>query len=328
MYRQTSHGGGLKATLKRLVKPDHREFVGLAGLDLVVHPGERVALLGPNGAGKSTAVKLLTGVLAPTSGSVVVCGQSPTRDRQRNAFNIGVVFGHRTQLWWDLPVLDSFEILRDIYQLNAASFARAMDRLVTVLDISALLHLPAKQLSLGQRVRCDIAASLLHGPRVIFLDEPTIGLDVSVKRRLRQFLVDEVANQGLSIILTSHDLQDVTQICERLVLMDHGRAIFDGPVRSALQQFAWEHQLKITLARSIPNLEQVLSEVVGADHAAIRLDSMQAECFNLTIDTRVVRSGEVLARAATALPIADADIRVPEIEDIVAHLYEGDLSVD
>jgi ABC-2 type transport system ATP-binding protein len=195
------------------------------GIDLEMFPGEIVACVGPNGAGKSTTIKLLTGLLVPTDVEVEVCGITPWRHLIENAFNMGVVFGQCTRLWWDIPVQESLRLLGDIYQLDADTWRRTFDELVEVLDLAPLRSVPARQLSVGQRMRCDLAASLVHAPPVLYLDEPSIGLDVSVKARFREFVRTMHRERGLTVMLTSHDLGDIEELCERLVMIDMVRPL-------------------------------------------------------------------------------------------------------
>ncbi|HWV25457.1 MAG TPA: ATP-binding cassette domain-containing protein, partial [Thermomicrobiales bacterium] len=187
-FRRPVKKPGMAGALRHLVRPEYTDFIAVDDVDLRIMPGESVAYVGPNGAGKSTTVKLLTGILVPTSGQITVCGLTPFENRMENARNIGVVFGQRTQLWWDIPVRESFRLLGDIYEVPADEYKRTFDELIEVLDLGSLLTVPARQLSLGQRMRCDLAASLIHSPPVLYLDEPTIGLDVAVKARFREFI--------------------------------------------------------------------------------------------------------------------------------------------
>jgi ABC-2 type transport system ATP-binding protein len=227
-FRRPVKQPGMAGALRHLFRPEYTDFIAVDDIDLAVMPGESVAYVGPNGAGKSTTVKLLTGILVPTSGHITVCGLTPFEKRMENARNIGVVFGQRTQLWWDIPVQGSFRLLGDIYEVPVDDYRRTFAELVEVLDLAALLPVPARQLSLGQRMRCDLAASLIHSPPVLYLDEPTIGLDVAVKARFREFIRFMHAHRNLTVMLTSHDLGDIEELCDRMIMIDKGRIVYDG----------------------------------------------------------------------------------------------------
>jgi ABC-2 type transport system ATP-binding protein len=236
-YRVPVREPGLAGGLRAVVAPRHTEKVAVAGLDLMVGRGEMLALLGPNGAGKSTTIKMLCGILTPTSGAVTVSGLVPHADRVENARHIGVVFGQRSQLWRDLPARQSLEVLRDIYGLSQAEYDQRIAEFDRILELGEFWNTRARQLSLGQRVRCDLAAALLHDPPVVFLDEPTIGMDVVVKEQVREFLRDQVTRRGRTVLLTTHDMTEISRLTERVVLIHHGRLMYDGTVRG-LWEFA------------------------------------------------------------------------------------------
>jgi ABC-2 type transport system ATP-binding protein len=236
-YRLPVHEPGLLGALRGIVAPRHAEKVAVDCVDLRVEPGELLALLGPNGAGKSTTIKMLCGILTPTSGTVTVNGITPYKDRIANARKIGVVFGQRSQLWRDLPARKSLEVLCDIYGLPEATYQRRITEFDRILELRQFWDTRARQLSLGQRVRCDLAAALLHDPPVVFLDEPTIGMDVVVKEQVREFLRDQVTRRGRTVLLTTHDMTEVSRLTQRVVLIDRGRLVYDGLV-GGLWQFA------------------------------------------------------------------------------------------
>jgi ABC-2 type transport system ATP-binding protein len=229
-FRIARRRPGVLGGLRSLVNPMVREVVAVDGISLAIEPGEMVACLGPNGAGKSTTIKMLTGILVPSSGSVQVFGLQPHRQRRRVARRIGVVFGQRTQLWWDLPLRDSFDLLRHIYRVPAERFEANMREFSELLDLDTFMDTPVRQLSLGQRMRGDLAAALLHDPDVLYLDEPTIGLDVVAKHRVRSFLRELNEDRGVTVLLTTHDMADVERLCSRLLIIDHGKLLFDGGV--------------------------------------------------------------------------------------------------
>jgi ABC-2 type transport system ATP-binding protein len=227
-FRVARRRPGLLGGVRSLVNPITKEVVAVDGVNLDVHRGEMVACLGPNGAGKSTTIKMLTGILVPSGGAAEVFGMEPHRRRRAVAQRIGVVFGQRTQLWWDLPLRDSFDLLRYIYRIPQPRFAHNLDYFAELLGLDEFIDTPVRQLSLGQRMRGDLAAALLHDPEVLYLDEPTIGLDVVAKHRVRSFLRDLNRERGVTVLLTTHDMSDVERLCSRLVIIDHGRLLYDG----------------------------------------------------------------------------------------------------
>ncbi|MFE3165680.1 ATP-binding cassette domain-containing protein [Streptomyces sp. NPDC059224] len=247
-FHTTVRRPGLSGALRSLVNPERVEKHAVSDITFDVAPGELLALLGPNGAGKSTTIKMLTGILTPSSGHARVAGVVPYQERERNARNIGAVFGQRTQLWWDLPVRESFAILRDIYEVSRAEHAARLREFDQLLDLSAFWDTRVRHLSLGQRVRCDLAAALLHDPPVVFLDEPTIGMDVVVKEQVREFLRHQVAERGRAVLLTTHDMTEVERLAERVVLVNHGRLVLDGTLDEIRRTFGSTWQVRATLA--------------------------------------------------------------------------------
>jgi len=247
-FHTTVRRPGLAGGLRSLVNPERVAKHAVRDITFDVAAGELLALLGPNGAGKSTTIKMLTGILTPTSGEARVAGVVPYRERQRNARNIGAVFGQRTQLWWDLPVRESFAILRDIYEVPKAEHAVRLREFDALLDLSSFWDTRVRHLSLGQRVRCDLAAALLHDPPVVFLDEPTIGMDVVVKEQVREFLRHQVEQRGRTVLLTTHDMTEVERLAERVVLINHGRLVLDGTLDEIRRTFGSTWQVRATLA--------------------------------------------------------------------------------
>lgn len=326
VFRRAAKSPGFAGALRHLVRPEWQDVRAVDGVDLEIVRGESVAYVGPNGAGKSTTVKLLTGIVVPTAGEVGVCGLQPFTDRVRNARNIGVMFGQRTQLWWDIAVRESFRLLADIYQLPPTRFTRTFDDLVEALDLEPLLGVPARQLSLGQRVRCDLAASLLHEPQVLYLDEPTIGLDVSVKARFREFVRRSHVERGLTVLLTSHDLGDIAQLCERLIMIDGGKIVYDGSLAQISSRFGWEKSIQVALSSSDPAAATVAGGILGA--RARSVDQISDTEIVVHIDSRQVLPGEVIRDLASALPVADVRIEEADIEVIMRRLYEGSLRFD
>ncbi|MEP9383245.1 ABC transporter ATP-binding protein [Nocardioides cheoyonin] len=279
-------------------------------LSFEVGAGEMVGYIGPNGAGKSTTIKMLTGILVPTGGHVRVAGIEPSRHRRELARRIGVVFGQRTSLWWDLPLRDSFDLLRRIYDIAPERYERNLQEYVELLDLGDLLDTPVRQLSLGQRMRGDIAAALLHDPGILFLDEPTIGLDVISKGRLREFLRALNAERGTTLVLTTHDLQDIEALCDRVIVIDHGTAVFDGPLDKLRATGGASRTLVVDLVDEADPITVTGAEVVKVDGPRQWL-SFPAEAS----------AAPLVAQVAAAYDVADLSIQEPEIEGVIRELY-------
>ncbi|MFY1651183.1 ABC transporter ATP-binding protein [Solwaraspora sp. WMMB762] len=318
-FRRPVKDPGLRGALKHLVVRRFADHVAVDGVDLRVEAGEAVAYVGPNGAGKSTTVKLLAGILVPTAGQVRVGGVVPHRQRVANARQIGVLFGQRTQLWWDLPVRESLALLRDLYDVDKVTYREQLERFDDVLGLGELLPVVARKLSLGQRMRADLAAALLHRPRVVYLDEPTIGLDIAVKDRVRAFL-RELRADGTTLILTTHDLGDIEDVCQRIVIIDQGRIIYDGPLAGVKDQFARHRSMHLHLADPVP-LDTVAAAVGGAQVAA---GATPGE-FTVRFDRFAVTAGQVIAAVSAVSEVRDLRIDEPAIEDVVRKVYAGEL---
>lgn len=228
---------GLKGSFQDLFKRSYKEVVAVNDIDFTIPKGEICGYIGENGAGKSTTIKMLTGILVPTSGEILVNGMVPYKDREKFVRNIGVVFGQRSQLWWDLGVIESFHLLRKVYRVPADEFKKRLDELVQRLDLADILNRPVRKLSLGQRMRCELAASLLHNPSIVFLDEPTIGLDIVVKSEIRDFLKELNQKYETTILLTTHDLQDIEALCSRVIMLDDGQIIYDGGLQQLKEKW-------------------------------------------------------------------------------------------
>jgi ABC-2 type transport system ATP-binding protein len=279
-------------------------------LSFTVERGEMVGYIGPNGAGKSTTIKMLTGILVPTSGRLSVAGIDPSRNRVELTRRIGVVFGQRTTLWWDLPLRDSFDLLRRIYRVDTARHRRNLAEFTELLDLGDLLDTPVRQLSLGQRMRGDIAAALLHDPEILYLDEPTIGLDVVSKGRLREFLRTLNAERGVTLLLTTHDLQDIEQLCSRVMVIDHGSLVYDG----ALQQLHARSESTRTLVVDLVD-EAAPIDVPGA---TVRRVDGPRQWLSFPADRS---AAPLVAAVAAAYDVADLSIAEPDIEDVITRIY-------
>lgn len=318
-FRRPVKREGLGGSVAHLFTRRFTDHVAVDHVNLTIEPGEAVAYVGPNGAGKSTTIKLLTGILVPSAGEVRVAGVVPHRERTANARNIGVLFGQRTQLWWDLPVRESLALLRDLYDVSRADYAARLEHFDHVLGLGELLPLVARKLSLGQRMRADLAAALLHRPRVVYLDEPTIGLDISVKDRVRAFL-RELCADGTTLMLTTHDLGDIEDVCQRIVIIDEGRIIFDGSIAQVKDSFARRRQLHVDFTAAVPagRLAELLpgAEIEG-----------EATAFTIGFDRFTHTAAEVMTALLAAGEVADFRLDEPAIEDVIRRVYAGDLDL-
>jgi ABC-2 type transport system ATP-binding protein len=293
-----------------------RTVHAVRGLDFTVAAGEMVGYIGPNGAGKSTTVKMLTGILVPSAGRLRVAGADPVRQRVELARRVGVVFGQRTGLWWDLPLRDSYRLARRIHRIPEPRFRAVLDRCVELLQLGPLLEVPVRQLSLGQRMRGDLGAALLHEPEVLYLDEPTIGLDVLSRNRVRSFLREENAERGTTVLLTTHDLTDIEQLCSRVMVIDHGRLVYDGGLAGLHRLGGSERTLVVDLDRECPPLAVPGARTVRVDGPRQWLAFPAGES-----------AAPLVAAVAKRAPVVDLSIREPAIEDVIGRLYAGALPV-
>lgn len=310
-FRIAQHRPGLLGALRGLLVPQFRVVRAVDHVCFQIARGELVGYIGPNGAGKSTSVKMLTGILTPTAGEATVGGRDPQRHRRENALHMGVVFGQRTHLWWDLPVIESFELLRRMYRVPLTRYRENLDTFNDLLDLSSFFQTPVRQLSLGQRMRADIAAALLHDPEVLFLDEPTIGLDVVAKQRVRQFVETINRERGVTILLTTHDVSDVERLCRRVIVIDHARIVHDGPL-SALRGKTDNHRaIVVDFAEDYGDVR-----VGGAE--LVEYDGRRA-----TYRVQRDRTPAVISELLSSFAVADLSVRETEIEDVIRRLYEG-----
>lgn len=297
-----------------------RTVVALDDLSLRVEAGEAVGFIGANGAGKSTTIKMLCGILVPTSGSVRTCGLRPVTDRKRLARQVGVVFGQRSQLWWDLPTRESFDLLAAVHRLDPGEARARREELVERLELDGFLGTPVRQLSLGQRMRAEVAAALLHRPRLVVLDEPTIGLDVLSKQRLREFLVSERREHGTTLLLTTHDMGDVERLCDRVVLVDRGRTVFDGTLAGLSRTVGARRVLTVDLAEPVASLAGAATAVPGASYDGGEAHGLR---HRLSFDAEQVTAAALLA-AIGEVPgaeVLDLAIEEPDVEDVVRRVY-------
>ncbi len=297
----------------RLLRRDPIDVHAVAGVSFAIPAGQMVGYVGPNGAGKSTTIKMLTGILQPSGGEARVAGLDPSRDRLDLARRIGVVFGQRTQLWWDLPLRDSLDLLRHIYRVPADTYRRQCSSLAELLDLGPFLDTPVRQLSLGQRMRGDLAAALLHEPPVLFLDEPTIGLDVVAKARMREFLTRLNRERGVTVLLTTHDMSDIERLCSRMLIIDHGRVIYDGSLDAIRDRYGQERTVVVDLEVAEPPLDVPGASVVRVDGPRQWLRFRREE----------VTAAQIIGAVAATARLVDLTVEEPQIEDIVRRIYEG-----
>jgi ABC-2 type transport system ATP-binding protein len=302
---------GLWGAVRGLAKRTYRDVRALDGISFTIAPGELVGYIGPNGAGKSTTVKTLAGILVPDGGRCEVNGCVPWVDRIAHVARIGVVFGQRTQLWWDLPVIESFDLLRDIYRVEANAYRETRDEMIALLDLEKLLDVPVRQLSLGQRMRCDIAAALLHRPPILFLDEPTIGLDAVSKLAVRDFIRRINRERGVTVILTTHDMDDIEALCTRVIVIGDGKILSAGTLADLRARVTRERWLTV-------DLDGDGALVSDRDATVIRREGNRV-C--LAFDPQIVAPAELIRRVTSAHPIRDLFVENPPIETIVARLY-------
>lgn len=304
---------GLFSSVRSFVKREHREIQALRDISFELRAGELVGYIGPNGAGKSTTVKIMSGILVPDSGTCEVLGRTPWKQRKEHVRNIGVVFGQRTQLWWDVAVIESFDLLKDIYRVPRSEYLKMKDELVEVLSLHSLLNMPVRQLSLGQRMRCELAASLLHQPPVLFLDEPTIGLDAVSKIAVRDFIRKINRDRNVTVILTTHDMDDIEALCSRIMVIGKGTLLFDGSISRLRNTVTPERVIKIDFLEIPRRLEYPMASLSFFDdnHAEFR--------FN----PESVTATEIIRMISQDNQIRDFVIENPPIEEIIARIYDG-----
>ncbi len=311
-FRVAQRSPGMWGALRGVVKRSHKIVRALDGISFSIEPGELVGYIGPNGAGKSTTVKVLSGILVPDSGRCEVLGRVPWKGRIRNVRQIGVVFGQRTQLWWDLPVIESFDLLRDIYSVPRKQYMETREEMVEILDLGPLLDVPVRQLSLGQRMRCDLAASLIHSPSILFLDEPTIGLDAVSKLAVRKFVRKLNRERGVTVILTTHDMDDIEALCSRVMLIGHGKILLDGTLDSLRASVTHERRLIVDLVEEDGEIIDPYARVIRREGGRIYLS------FN----PDQVAPAELIGRITSRHAVRDLFVENPPIEEIIARLYE------
>lgn len=315
-YKIPKRKPGIINGLKSIVNRQYDEVLALDKVSFQIEEGELVGYIGPNGAGKSTTIKILSGILTPSSGECKVLGKIPYRDRINYVKDIGVVFGQRTQLWWDLPVIDSFELLKDIYKIPLKDYIRNKDELIDWLNLGSFINTPVRQLSLGQKMRCELAASLLHSPKVLFLDEPTIGLDAVSKLAVRDFIKKVNKERGVTVILTTHDMDDIETLCNRVIVIGKGQVLSDGSLTSLRNSVSKDRRLIIDIEDGDNGINIEGATLVKKDKNRLTID----------FDPHIISPAELITTLSTTYNIKDILIENPPIEEIIAKLY-GDLNI-
>lgn len=314
-FKVYNQGEGLKGYLKSFVSRDYREVHAVEDLELDIEEGEMIGYIGANGAGKSTTVKMLTGILEPTSGRIEVDGRDPQKQRKKNAMNIGVVFGQKTQLWWDLPVKESFRLLKEIYEVPDDQYDTRIDEFDEVLQLSEFWDQPVRKLSLGQKMRCELAAAFLHHPKIVYLDEPTIGLDVAVKERIRDFIKKMNKEKNITVMLTTHDIDDIEDLCDRIVVLDEGRKIYDGRLESLVNRFTSRRM--IMEVRDVEGFELELDGIKEVDKQDVQIE--------IVFDREIISASDLMREVLERFEVLDFQIREPDIESVVKKIYNEGL---
>jgi ABC-2 type transport system ATP-binding protein len=322
-YFRTFHRReGIWGGLQNLFVREYKTVKAVDRVSLSIDRGEMVGYIGPNGAGKSTSIKMLTGILVPTSGEAVVNGFVPYRQRRQYVRTIGVVFGQRTQLWWDIAVVESFKLLRRIYDVSQKDFDARMEMFNQILGIRDYLHTPVRKLSLGERMRCDLAAALLHNPPLLFLDEPTIGLDVVAKHHIREFLRSINLQFQTTVLLTTHDLDDIEELCRRIIIIDHGTVLFDGDLQVLKQRLLRTKQIKFVLKDSAQ--AGALARLAGE---GVSLEPVDELTFRIRFDRTRVSASDLIRQLLAAVELRDIVIEDEPIEEIIKRIYSGEASL-
>ncbi|MEI7475094.1 MAG: ATP-binding cassette domain-containing protein [bacterium] len=320
-YKVNIKKEGLSGAILNVFKPKYEMKHAVKGVDFKISQGEMVGYIGANGAGKSTTIKMLTGILMPTSGSVIIDGLDPFKNRIQNNMKIGAVFGQRTQMWWDLPVIESYKLIQKIYEVPEERFQDNLKFYSDYLDLHDLLEIPVRQLSLGQKMRCEIAAAFIHDPKLVFLDEPTIGLDFMVKEKIREFIKILNKEKNITVILTTHDLQDIEEICERIIIIDNGMIVYDGSLEEIKSKFC-EFAIVDFMIKTI-NIG--LDEVLEAHSDKLTVLSKDPHNLSIKFNRNIITVAGVISIIAPFCNIADLSIKEDSIDTIIKDLYEKKL---
>jgi ABC-2 type transport system ATP-binding protein len=311
-YKVPKRSNGLMQATKSLFYREHTIVEALNEISFAINPGEIVGYIGPNGAGKSTTIKIMSGILVPDGGTCSIMGFTPWKNRVEYVKNIGVVFGQRSQLWWDVPVIDSFELLKDIYKVPPQEYKTTLDLLIETLELKDIMNSPVRQLSLGQRMRCEIAASLIHNPKILFLDEPTIGLDAVSKIAVRQFIKTINQEKGVTVVLTTHDMNDIEALANRVILIGKGSLLYDGKLEELRKRFGTHKTITVDYRKNTNPIDISGTAIIhwSPEHAV------------LSIDTEQTLTSDVITQLSKKVDLLDVTIESQPIEDIIVQLYK------
>lgn len=309
-FKVSRRNAGFSEAFRALFHKEYECIKALDDISFTIQEGEMVGYIGPNGAGKSSTIKVLSGILTPDQGSCIVNGRVPWKERTEHVREIGVVFGQRTQLWWDVPVIDSFELLRDIYRIPTQTYQNNLEELVALLNLEQIIRTPARQLSLGQRMRCEIAASLLHSPKILFLDEPTIGLDAVSKLAVRDFILERNRSHRITVILTTHDMQDIETLTKRIILIGKGKILMDGNLENIRRQFSNNKRLTIEHGGGTIMTCEGMLPISASNQLAV-----------FDIDISKLSVSDAMAQISKQVDVTDISVDGPSIDEVVAELY-------
>lgn len=312
---------GIKGGFKDLFSRDYKIVKAVDNINFSVGQGEIVGFLGPNGAGKSTTIKMMTGVLEPSAGELIINKRIPYKDRTKNSQEIGVVFGQRSQLWWALPLVESFKLLKDIYQISDENYNEMLELYGSMVDLEALLHKPVRQMSLGQRTLSDILAAFLHNPKVVFLDEPTIGLDVAMKSKIREMILEFNKKKNTTVILTTHDMGDVDALCHRIVIIDKGKMLYDNDIEDLKKFFGAYRTLKIRPRENVEDAVTMLEDKLSVFEVAVTHDDTW---ISILVNEEKARIMKVLEAVQESLSIRDMQLEEISTEDVIKKIYEAE----
>ena len=311
-FKVAKRQSGLKASLKSFFKRNYIYIEAVKDVSFEIEKGEIIGYIGPNGAGKTTTIKMLSGILTPDEGTININGLSPSKDRIKYVSNIGVVFGQRSQLWWDIPALDTFDLLKDIYKLDESEFNKTKEQLIELLDLKNIVNIPVRQLSLGQRMRCEIAASLIHKPSILFLDEPTIGLDAESKIKVRNFIKKINKEMDTTIILTTHDMSDIEALAKRIILIGKGQILYDGNIKNLKEKYDNTKEIQIITKNKLNKLNK----------KGIIKQTKKDYGYNFILDTNILSISNFLKYLSNLIDIKDIEIENENIDNIILKLYK------
>lgn len=313
-FKIYNQGEGLRGYLKSFISREYEEIRAVEDLNLEIDEGEMIGYIGANGAGKSTTVKMLTGILEPSSGRIEVDSRNPHKNRKKNAMNIGVVFGQKTQLWWDLPVKESFKLLKEIYEVSDQDYDKRIEEFDDVLQLSDFWDQPVRKLSLGQKMRCELAAAFLHHPKIVYLDEPTIGLDVAVKERIRDFIRKMNREKNITVMLTTHDIDDIEDLCDRIVVLDEGKKIYDGQLDDLVDRFSSRRLVLET------------DDMIDIDMEGVKDIQKPNGQVEIVFDRDIISAADLMREVLEKYDVSDFQIKEPDIEAVVKKIYNEGLA--